>query len=517
MATDSTETPTDAPADKKVVQIKRFQIGLNVLVQLTVVILIVGMANYISFNHFRRWDFTRSQKYALSDQTKQLLAGLKKPVKAVVFFSGADQVYGDLTGILREYEYASKKKFQTEMVDPYRNFSRARELQAKYKFGANENLLILDFEGKQKFVNAGDMAEFDTQDQMAMMMGQAPRLKAFKGEQAITSALLELTEDKQSKLYILAGHGEPELDAAPKGPADKGSGPLESLKALKTYIDRQNIKAEPLKLADVDRVPEDARVILIIGPKYDLSEREMTMLRAFWEKKGGFFISLDPTRPLPRLASFLDENGVHPQDDRVLRTVAMGPVTGILREVTGTVRGGSPITKRIGGVDTQFLGQTQSLFVDSSKTQPLGINVAVLIEAGKDFWGETDYRGGETSPVYFDTKKDHAGPLAIAVSIEKGALADSRVSVETARMVVVGNGDFLKDEALTESGLDFTLGSFNWMLNREELIGVAPKEKKMFTLNLTEEQISHIMLTVMGLIPGIVAVLGIFSWWQRRN
>ena len=203
--------------------------------------------------------------------------------------------------------------------------------------------------------------------------------------------------------------------------------------------------------------------------------------------------------------------------DRVLRTVAMGTVTGILRDVTGTVRGGSPITKRLDGVDTQFLGQTQSLFIDLAKAKTLGINAVPLIEAGKDFWGETDYRAGEAAPVYFDPKKDHIAPLVLAASIEKGAVADTRVSVETARMVVVGNGDFLKDEALTESGLDFTLGSLNWMLNREELIGVAPKEKKTFTLNLTEEMIGSIMLTVMCLIPGMVAVFGVFSWWQRRK
>jgi hypothetical protein len=180
------------------------------------------------------------------------------------------------------------------------------------------------------------------------------------------------------------------------------------------------------------------------------------------------------------------------------------------------VKPGSPITKRLEGVGTQFLGQTESISIDRARAQTLGISVASLIEAGEGFWGETDYHG-ESTPVYFDPKKDHAPPVTIAVSVEKGGLADSRVSVDTARMIVVGNGDFLKDEALTESGLDFTLAGFNWLLNREELIGVAPKERKTFTLNLNEEQLARIMVTVMGLIPGIVAVCGVLSWWQRRR
>ena len=195
----------------------------------------------------------------------------------------------------------------------------------------------------------------------------------------------------------------------------------------------------------------------------------------------------------------------------------MGPVTGILREVTGVVRSGSPITKRLEGVDLQFLGQTQSLSFDAPQAQSIGMTVSPLIEASKDFWGETDYRGGEASPVFFDPRKDHSAPLPVAVSVEKGAFTDRRVSVDTARMVVVGNGDFLKDNALTEAGLDFALSSFNWLLSREELIGIAPKEKKNFTFDLRDEDLARIIIVVMGAIPGLVAICGVAVWWQRRR
>ena len=512
MAEDPQKPTTDSTPAEKTVTIHRVQIGLNVIIQILVVILIVGMVNYISYKHFKRWDYTRDQKHVLSGQTTQLLASLKKPVKAVVFFSTGSEVYGDVVSLLREYEYASKTQFQTELVDQYRNFTRARSLSEQYKFGENENLVILDYGGKVKFVKADDMAEMDNS---GMMMGQPPTMKAFKGEQAITSALLELTEEKQNKIYLLAGHGEPELG---RGPIDEATAGPESIIKLRKYIERQNIKAETLKLGDVDKVPDDARVVVIIAPKYDLSEREMKLLREYWDRKGRLFISLDPTHPLPKLTAFFDDNGIRPQDDRVLRTVALSPgVVAIVREVAAMIKPGSPITKRLEGVGTQFVGATQSIYLDRQRAQPMGINVTSLIEAADGYWGETDYAGGETAPVYPDLKKDHQKPLSLAVSVEKGALADKRVSVETARMVVVGNGDFLRDNTLTESGLDFALAGFNWMLNREELIGIAPKERKSFTLNLTEEHMFWLLLAVVVGIPGLVAVFGVFSWWQRRN
>ena len=77
----------------------------------------------------------------------------------------------------------------------------------------------------------------------------------------------------------------------------------------------------------------------------------------------------------------------------------------------------------------------------------------------------------------FDAAKDRAEPLTIAASIEKGGSADQRVQMNSARMVVVANSTFMQDDALTQDqqGLDFVSASLNWLLSREQLIGIAPK------------------------------------------
>ena len=288
----ATESPAAAP---KTVSIQRFQIGLNVLIQVVVVTLIIAMLNYLSFRHFKRWDYSRDKKFALSSQTNNLLAHLKKPVRAVIFFSGATEIVPDLQALMREYEFASKKKFTAEYVDPYRSLTRAQELQTKYKFGANESILILDYDSRSKFVNAGDMVDVEQPDQMAMMAGQTqPRIKAFKGEQAITSALLELTEGKPNKVYLVGGHGEPDI----KSP---------DLKLFAESLQRQNIEAATLNLLNVTAIPEDARSLIICGPKYDFSEVEVKLLNGFWEKKGRVFVLLNPFARTPRLTAWLKQ------------------------------------------------------------------------------------------------------------------------------------------------------------------------------------------------------------------
>ncbi len=71
------KSPEPAPKKKRPARIGRFAIGLNVLLQLAVFFAIVMAVNYLSFRHFHRWDFSRDQKFALSNLTKNVLGHLE--------------------------------------------------------------------------------------------------------------------------------------------------------------------------------------------------------------------------------------------------------------------------------------------------------------------------------------------------------------------------------------------------------------------------------------------------------
>jgi len=504
----------------KVFKIQRLQIGLNVLIQVLVFIGIIAMLNYLSFRHFKRWDLSRDQKYALSTQTKSLLANLQKPVNAVIFFSSAADIAPDVTTLVREYEFASKGKFNTEIVDPYKNITRATELAAKYKIRENDNILILDYDGRNKFVNAVDMGDYEQPDQMEVMMGRAqPRLKGFKGEQAVTSALLELTEGKPNKIYYVTGHAEIDLKA-------------EELKGFIELAKRQNIEIAPLNLLNADSVPEDARTVILNGPKSDLSELELKLLTDFWDtRKGRLFVLLNPYAKTQRLSDWLVYQGVMPQDDRVIRTgtflvrdEAGAPQvrSGTIGEAVFVVQdSGTSITpKDLVNVSKKLLGVTQSLAIDRTKEQIAKTRFIPLLVSAEGFWGETEPVAEEQErPAYFDPKKDHLGPLSIAVAAEKGGLADQRVKVETSRLIVVGNAELLTNNAYRASesvSLDFAVNALNWLLDREQLLGIPPKDKRNVALALNEAQLRSLALAVIS-VPLFVALLGVANWWQRRS
>jgi hypothetical protein len=495
------------------VTVPRRAIRLNVLLQILAAAVLLGAVNFYSFNHYWRGDFSRSQKFVLADQTRRVLREINnpaKPLRITVVFSPTLQtpevpIYGDVRNLLKELVFSGRKnQIRVEYVDQTRDPARARELQGKYQFTANENVVILDYEDRVRFVPVAEMADFDL---TPMATGQAPRIVAFKGEQALTNAIIGLTNPERRKVYFLQGHGEPAVE----GPSP--------VAVFKDYIERQNVRVAPLAFSSLDAIPADCAALVLLAPKTDLQDREAALLEKFWNEKGRLFVLLDPDAPVPRLRAFLTACGLTPADNRVLRIQRLpgaGGLTLILPEVTGVFLGDNTITKRMAGRQIFFDGFTQSLTFDVAKSRAAGVQIWPLIEAGEEFWGEADYRDREKTGVRYDDGRDDGYPVYLAAAASRGGVSDDRVEVDSAKLVVAGNAQFALDTSLRQEGLDFLLSATNWLLDRGRLTGVTPKVVQHFTLNLSDRQLGTLALYTMVVIPGIAALCGLVAWIRRR-
>ncbi|HEY5892419.1 MAG TPA: Gldg family protein [Chthoniobacterales bacterium] len=488
-----------------VFRINRFRIGLNVLLQIVLGITIFGMVNYLAFNHFRRWDLSRSKKSEISAQTRKVIGQLQDKLRIVVMVPSQVPVLDDIKDLVSEYQVQAKKegkKIDVETVNPFQNLNRAKELQQRYKFGVQEAIVILDYQNRTKFVNVMDMVEMSKPSDP---MTQA-EVAGFKGEQAITQALLEIIEPNQSKLYFVTGLGGQDFVGAPFN------------RTIMEYFKRQNLATASLNLLNIDAIPADAKAVFVTSPKYDPTDRAIGLLRDYWKRKGRLFVMLDPNSNTPKLDAWLGETGLKIRDDRVKKTENRGGgLTAVYKQVVADFQIGHPITKELGGAQTIFDGATQTIEIDQAKTQALQLKVQPLIQAAVGFWGEVDYTGPEDQIFQYDAGRDHAAPLTLAAAVEQGAVGDERVKVDSARLVCVANGDFLIDQYLVQPNLDFTLAAVNWLANREELIAIPPKQREYFRLGLTEEQLRQISWAVLVIIPAVVAFLGIGVRLARRR
>src|SRR5881409_3104944 len=496
---------TKKPLTRSGKKIGRIRIGLNVLAQTALILFLVAMVNSFAFKHYARWDFSRDQKYTLSDKTKRFLDTLKGKMLVTVFFSPNTPITSDLLNLLTEYQYAGKGKINIEHIDPERNLSRAKELFDKYKVVTDESLLVLDYDGRNKTVKASEMADFD---QSGMAFGEGPRVTAFKGEQSITSAMMDLVEGKKKTLGYVTGHKEPSLSET--------SSPIT---VLKTFIENENIKFQELNLLDLDAIPADVKAVMIVGPQYDFSDREMKLLRDFWDKQGRILLLLDPAAKTPKLRGFLNELGVKVNGDRLMVFLRTGiEELALTRDVQAHFLGDSPITKRLADVRALFLGGTSSLTPEQDRVRAANMRVEPLIKAEKGYFAETDYNTDDQGKLQTDAKQSSNVSLTIGAAVEKGGSADQRVQLNSSRLVVVSNSTFVQDNAITQDqqGLDFISGSVNWLLSREQLIGIAPKIPKPLTFSLSEEALRRLRWIVLVFMPLVPAVIGTMVWLQRR-
>ena len=486
-------------------KIGRVWIGLNVVVQIVAILVLAAMVNSYGFRHYARWDFSRDQKYALSDKTKRFLDSLKNKMRVTVFFSPTTPITTDVQNLLTEYQYAGKGKIDVEQIDPERNLSRAKELFDKYKVVTDESLLVLDYDGRNKTVKASEMADVD---QSGMAFGEGPRVAAFKGEQAITGAMIDLVEGKKKTLGYVTGHKEPPLSA-----------PTSPITVLKTFIENENIKFQELNLLDQPAIPADLNAVMIIGPQYDFSDREMNVLRDFWDKQGRILVFVDPAANTPRLRAFLDELGVKVNDDRLMVFLRTGiQELALTRDVQAHFLGESPVTKRLADVRAIFVGGTASLTLDPNRGRAANIRLEPLIQAEKGYFAENDYNSDNQAKLQADAQKAGDVSLTIGASAEKGGSADARVQLNSSRLVAVTNATFVQDSAIMQdqAALDFVSGAVNWLLSREQMIGIAPKISKPLTFSLDPEALQRLRWIVLILMPLIPAAIGTVVWWQRR-
>ncbi len=486
-------------------------IRLRVILQITAAVLAAACIVGWSLDHYVRRDFSRTRKFEVSNQTREVLWNLGAPAKIILLFSPSSlatgsELFGDITALLREYQFLSHhyRDLTVEFVDPSRDPGRARDLQARYKLSGSENVLIVDYKDRNKVIPVPEMGEYDPSP---VKYGEQPRLIAFRGEQVLTSALIGLVEPASNKkVYFLQGHGEM-LPGVPP------------VQLLGQNLKRQNLNIAPLSLGPGETIPKDAALVAVAGAHFDLSEPELAALKTYWKAGGRLLVLIDPTGSTPSLDGFLSEAGITPRNDRVLRLVNLGTATGILRDVTGECFAGSNITARLMGVNILFAGSTMSLAIKGQvgATGDQEHPARPLVRAIHGFRGCTHHENADGKGVSFDPVKDNFFPVIIAAMADLGGPQDDRVSMGASRMVVFGNCDFVKDKFLVGPGLDLLSSTINSLVDRTRLTGTTPKTKEFFTLNLDEAQLRLLALWAMGGVPLATALLGAMVLWRRRS
>lgn len=472
---------------------------LNLFVAVLLGLGILGLVNWIGARHYRRFDWTSSGLYTLSEKSLQVLKGLRQPVAVTVFMTEGSPLYVETQELLRRYQAASPL-VKVETLNPERNPARAQAFLKET--GVMQLSVVFRAGDKKKAVSLEQLAEFDFQ---RAQMGGEPALKAFKGEQEFTAAILTVTQEKSPKVVFTKGHGERPLEGRTR----------EGLERVVEALKQDNCSVEEWDSLVDQKVPEGTDLVVVAGPRTGFTFPETDALKAYLAEGGRALLLVDPefapgsgNRMVDLgLGPVLEAFGVRLGDDIVVdpknALPLMGPETVVARSYRSHV-----VTKLLEGLPVVF---PVIRSVGVAEKPPQGVTAQVLVETSPEGWGETNLADLETKVEKDD--KDVTGPVSLAVAAETGT-----GTARKARLVVVGDADFASTGGIANAANLYLLtSSVNWLLDRESLVSIPPKSTDQVAVVLSRGDIARITLFVLLILPAAAIGLGILVWFKRRR
>jgi len=270
------------------------------------IILIIGIlivVNFFSYQIFHRWDLTENKVFSISDISKKTVGELDDVVNIKAYFSdnlpsqflSVKQEVGD---ILDEYESYSNGNIRVEFISPSDDEDIQREL---YIIGIPQLNFQVFEKDKAQLVNGymGMAVSFGDKTEVIPAITQDTRDLEYQ----ITTKIKKVTSDEIATIGFVTNLGtinQEEIAFA-----------KEKLEEL--YITRD------VDLAGENEIPADIDTLVIAGPKEELSEEQMKSLNSFLVRGGSLFVMVDGVmveqglqaqKNSTNLFSFLEKYGI---------------------------------------------------------------------------------------------------------------------------------------------------------------------------------------------------------------
>jgi len=477
---------------------QRFAFGVNTGVALLLALLLVGLLNYLSFRHYKRYDFSARQFYHLSEKSLGVLSTVTQRMDVIVFFQPRHEAYADVANLLDEYRYVCPY-LHVDFVDPDRDPARTKILAGNY--GIDEpNVIVFDAGDHFQVVHAGDLVEYDYS---RIQAGKLPEITAFKGEQVMTSAIQAAIRSDKPVVYFLQGHGE-------RDPRDHD--PHQGYSEIARAIIADNAKVATIRFGEDHAIPPDCALLILAGMQHPLSQPELDRIETYLNGNGRLLVLLD-ARTETGLEPLLADWGVQIGNDVVVD--ATRTLSG--RELYFTKYGDHPITHKLDGL-TSIMYMPRSirpLESDADAGEPADRPHAVVLAASSESgWAE---RGRQEGVLKYDPAEDIPGPVPVAVAVEKGPVPGIDVQIRSTRMVIFGDSDFVSNGGMVGGNRNLFMNALNWLLERDELIAIEPQPIVRSRLVMDNRQVSLLFYLVVAALPAAAGLLGILVWLRRRR
>ncbi len=494
--------------------------GLNRWTQILLSLALVGALNYLAARHFLRWDLTADHRYTLSSETisyldqkvRQSLTGSLQIVQILPDDqSDTNRITTEnIRRLGKEYDDAAKHRLTSgpignlsyKEVDPLLD----RETFTGYlKMGMPNTTRVLVRSGSDetgwrfRALNNGELYKT-----------QGKNDPVFNGENAVTSAILDVTQKEADEIYFTTGHGESNLDS---------TDPLTGLSELKEFLRGRHFTLKPLDITGDNEIPKTAKVVVVIKPINKFDPVEIQKLRQNpHHKHGRLMVLLEPDED-SGLDGLLHDWGLRSPNSLVVREIDPRFTTAdhnLIVKPESTTKEPHELVRFLALADSPLnltFGRVRPVVQDTTASTDERRQVSELIFSSK----KSLLLKTPVPDVLDLTKKLDAWQDSYSLAALAERRASDAVKLDGGRLLVVGCADFVNNSYLRKSAnAQFILKCFEYLTNHENQLNIQPHLAMQADLEFESAQLTGLAWR-LSLVPALVALFGLIVFWLRNR
>lgn len=497
----------------------------QILVQTLLILGILIAVNFISVRLFGRMDLTDQKVYTLSEASKNLVRSLDDRVTIKAYFTeDLPAPYNNnrraTLDILNEYRAYAGGNLQFEFINPE---GEKAEQEAREQGIPPVEVQVVEqdkFQVKRAYLGLVFLYE-DRKEIMPVVQNLSSL------EFDISSTIKRLTTRTKKRIGFTTGHQEPVLS---------------SLNQANRAVTQQ-YEPVTIDLSAKEPIPNDLVALLVIAPQSKFSDSAKYQLDQYLMRGGkiGFLLNKVNANLQTRfgqpidlgLEDMLEHYGVRINPDLVrdaqcanisiMQQIGPFPVQSQIPfpfiPHASNFHRDNPIVKDLQGVMFHFVSS-----VDTTATSARGLHAEVLVRSSKQSGRQTGFFMIDPFHRYTRQELSESGiPMALAVQGQfKSFFVDREpkptiVQSPETRIIVVGDGDFMKDEmAGNRDNLTFFANIIDYLADDAGLISIRSKNIALAPLEPVSDGTKQLLKWSNLLVPPFLVVgYGLIRWRRR--
>lgn len=436
---------------------------------------------YVATERDKKLDLSYFRTARPGESSKKIVGTLDKPVEVALFFPPANEVREEVKSYFDDLRQGSpmlKIDQYDHAVDP----GKAKELGV-----SGNGIVVIKRETRKELLSIGLELE--------SARGQLRNL-----DKEVQKRLL-LVAKPQRTVYLTTGHGE--RASFPANDTDKRA----TIRDLRELLTQQGYTLKDLGAAEglAADVPQDAAVVMSIGPQKPFFPEEVAALDRYLERGGRLFLALDPEagvdhKELVALLGLKFEPKLLANDQIYARRTAQASDRANI--ATGSYSSHPAVTTlgRLGMRAPMVLFGAGWLEELKGQDKPSGVSVDFPVRAHpatfNDLNGNFQFDGPQ------ETRK--GWELAAAVTKKK---AEAKPE-QAARALLVTDSDGLSDGVLGNPGnAYFVYDGVKWLLGDEAITGEVSSEVDVPIAHTNKQDVIWFYSTIF-LAPALTLGIG---------